>query len=247
MSDPGNASVRRIEADVKKSLHHDSKQIMNTLKRKHFIRTLGGVLTGTAIVVACNDDGPGSGPDGMNLGSGDAGLQNYFLTIKQLTSGFYEQLVASSSFASLFSADEQSILTDIRNHEVVHREYLRAALGSRAIPNVELNLAAIDFNNKDQVLETAEDFENLCVAAYNDALQLINDTNLALVMMKMASVEGRHAAVISTIIAPRTSSFAADAVVNSQGLGETKAPATVITEIQPYITDEIIATGLPTS
>ncbi len=221
---------------------------MNTINRKQFIQGMGSVLGSSALVVACSDDdAPGRSPDGINLGSGDVGLQNYFLTIKQLTSGFYEQVVASSSFSGLFSSDEQSTLTDIRNHEVVHREYLRAALGSRAIPHVELNLAAIDFNNKDRVLETALDLENLCVAAYNDAIHLISDANLMLVLIKMASVDGRHAAIISTITAPRTSAFAPDGVINSQGLGEAKAPAAVVTEIRPYLTDEIITTGLPTS
>ena len=41
---------------------------------------------------------------------------------------FYTRVVAN--FSSSLSANEQTVLGDIKNHEVIHREALKAVLGS---------------------------------------------------------------------------------------------------------------------
>lgn len=49
-------------------------------------------------------------------------------------------------------------LRDIRDHEIVHREFFRAALGSNAIPELEYNFSAVNFGDRTSVLTTAQTF-----------------------------------------------------------------------------------------
>ena len=71
---------------------------------------------------ACNkNDDDVITDDGVNLGSGDVGILNYAYALEQLEAAFYVQVVATPY--SGMSALETEYLTDIRNHEVGHREF----------------------------------------------------------------------------------------------------------------------------
>ena len=54
-------------------------------------------------------------------------------------------------------------MTDIRDHEIAHREFLKAALGSSAIAALEVDFTTITFTSRDSVLGTAKAFEDLGV------------------------------------------------------------------------------------
>ena len=56
---------------------------------------------------------------------------------------------------------ELKTLTAIRDHEIAHRQFLKKALGKKAIPSLEVDFSAIDFTSKKSVLGTADVFENL--------------------------------------------------------------------------------------
>ena len=82
------------------------------------------------VALGCSDDNSNVGPNpsgSVDLGSGDTGVLNYAYALEQLEAAFYTQVVAS--FYTGATAEEQTILTDIRNHEVIHRDFLKAALG----------------------------------------------------------------------------------------------------------------------
>src|SRR4029079_18551726 len=68
--------------------------------------------------------------------STDVDILNYAYALEQLEAAFYTLVVANGAFASIFPANEQRILVDLRDHEVAHRDFFAAALGSARIPNL---------------------------------------------------------------------------------------------------------------
>lgn len=206
--------------------------------RRGFLKMLG--LGGTVVLLpslftACNEDytgpsfGPGDpatpGPVTLNL-SNDVGILNYAFALEQLEAGFYGAVLASSTFGSL-SADEREVLTDLRNHEVIHREFFRRALGSNRIGDLALNATTVGsaVSSRANILRNAEAFEDLGVAAYNGAGKYLTDATNLLIAGKIVSVEARHAAAIRdlrevagvTAGASAGTRFAGDDVVIASG------------------------------
>jgi hypothetical protein len=188
-----------------------------------------------------NDD------DTVYLGSGDIGILNYAYALEQLEAAFYTMVVAEGSFSAMYSAEEQMILNDLKKHEIVHREFLKAALADNAIRDLIPDFSAVDFSSRTSVLATAKTFEDLGVAAYNGAGKLLVDVNYLLVAGKIVSVEARHAAAIRDVINPLSADFAGDDVVDENGLDGALMPANVLAAAQPFIKDKIDGSELPTS
>jgi hypothetical protein len=179
---------------------------------------------------------------GVPLGVGDVGLLNYAFALEQLEAAFYTQAVASLYAGA--PAEEAQILTDIRDHEVIHRELLRASLGTSAIPDLTIDFTSVDFASRDSVLGTARAFEDLGVSAYNGVGFLFEDPAFLLTAGKIVSVEARHAAVIRDVISPGTD-FAGDDVVNTKGLDVLRLPNQVIPETSGFIVTSIDISQLP--
>jgi hypothetical protein len=138
---------------------------------------------------------------------------------------------------------EGSLLADIRDHEIAHREFFKNALGSSAIISLDVNFTAIDFTSRASVLGTAKAFEDLGVSAYNGAGQLINDVNYLGLAGKIVSVEARHAAYIRDLLS--NGSFADSTVIDSSGLDMARTPAQVLAIAGAYINTKIDASHLP--
>ena len=135
------------------------EQIANATDRRRFLQW-AGVTVGVVLVAGCgDDDGPTGGAAGVNLGSGDVGVLNYAYALEQLEAAFYTRVVANQ-YTGITTA-ERTILTDIRDHEIVHREFLKAALGSGAIGTLEFDFASVNFTSRASVLGTAKVFEDL--------------------------------------------------------------------------------------
>ena len=221
-------------------------RVANATGRRQFLQWAG--LTVGVLALGCSDDDNGSGPgtEAVDLGSGDTGVLNYAYALEQLEAAFYTQVAAS--FYAGATADEQAILTDIKNHEVIHRDYLKAALGSAAIADLAVDFGGIDFTSRASVLGAAKTFEDLGVSAYNGAGQLITNPDYLLVAGKIVSVEARHASTIRDLLAPDTAAFAGDDVVAADtGLDGANTPATVLAAADAYVTTTIDASHLPTS
>jgi len=161
--------------------------------------------------------------------------------LEQLEAAFYTQVI-NTQYSGI-SSDEVALLTDIRDHEVAHREFFKAALGSAAIPALTVNFSAIDFTSRASVLATAKTFEDLGVSAYNGAGRLITSPDYLLIAGKIVSVEARHAAYIRDLLS--ANSFAASDVVNTSGLDVENNPATVLAAAGAFITTKIDASNLP--
>jgi len=180
----------------------------------------------------------------VDLGKGDIGILNYAYALEQLEAAFYTQVV-STPYSGMNSAERQ-ILTDIRDHEIAHRELFKTALGKKAIPGLQVNFTSINFGNRASVLGTAKTFEDLGVSAYNGAGQLLKKVDYLLLAGKIVSVEARHAAVIRDLLEPMSPAFSGDDVTDSQtGLDMAKMPSEVLAAAAPFIRTPVTANNLP--
>ena len=218
--------------------------------RKKFLMYTGLIAGSGMLLEACSKDrssDPMSNPPvtngGVNLGTGDVGILNYAYALEQLEAAFYTR-VAQSPYANISNA-ELALLTDIRDHEIAHREFFKKALGSNAIAGLEVNFESIDFNSRDSVLQTAKAFEDLGVSAYNGAGKLIQSPDYLVLAGKIVSVEARHAGYIRDLLS--NGSFADNTVVDVNGLDTSRNPNDVLAIPQNFVKTQINASGLPTA
>ena len=218
------------------------------MQRRNMLKFFGASAAVVAIGSSCKKNTDTPTPSGVvDLGSGDVGILNYAYALEQLEAAFYLQVVATP-YAGM-SALETEYMTDIRNHEVAHREFFKAAITAAAptmvIPGLEVNFTSIDFTSRTSVLNTAKAFEDLGVTAYNGAGQLISTTGNGPTYLglagKIVSVEARHAALIADLIAPGTFANTVDA----NGLDMARTPAQVLAIAGTYIKTQIDASHLP--
>ncbi|MEJ0029889.1 MAG: ferritin-like domain-containing protein [Bacteroidota bacterium] len=241
-----------MKEEVIKKEKKPGESSQSTLRRRSFLKYSVATTAGVALILTgCkDDDDPGTNnntTDTVDLGSGDPGILNYAYALEQLEAAFYISVVSHSAFTTTFTAAEQAILTDIRDHEITHREFLKAALADKAIKDLEVDFTSIDFSKRDAVLGAARTFEDLGVAAYNGAGNLLSDGNLLLVAGKIVSVEARHAAAIRDLINPKSTDFAGDTVVDANGLDGAKTPTEVLTAASAFVKTKITFNNLPNS
>ncbi|MEO8583380.1 MAG: ferritin-like domain-containing protein [Flavitalea sp.] len=218
---------------------------VSPFSRRNFLRYAGTSVGIIAVASACkkDDNNGGSVGAGVDLGANDIGILNYAYALEQLEAAFYIKVV-NSQYSGI-TAEETAYLTDIRNHEIAHREFFKNALGDKKIVDLEVDFSTIDFSSRDSVLNTAKAFEDLGVSAYNGAGKLIADVNYLLFAGKIVSVEARHAALIRDLLVE--GSFADETVIDANGLEKSKTPAEVLVIAKTYIKTSINASNLPTS
>jgi hypothetical protein len=230
-----------------KELMEASEKKISRLSRRKFLGYAGAAAGLMVVATACSKE-PGmennrTSVDGeVDLGTGDIGILNYAYALEQLEAAFYTQVI-KTPYASI-SANETAMLTDIRDHEIAHREFFKNALGGKAIGPLEFDFSKITFSSRDSVLGTAKAFEDLGVSAYNGAGRLIMSADYLVLAGKIVSVEARHAAYIRDLIS--NGSFADMTVVDAMGLDVTRKPLEVLAIAGTYIKTKINATNLPT-
>lgn len=179
----------------------------------------------------------------VDLGSGDVGVLNYAYALEQLEAAFYTNVLASP-FQGM-TRYEQSVLSDIKGHEIAHREFFKKALGRSRIPDLEPNFKAVDFNNRASVLKTASTFEDLGVSAYNGGGAAISNPKYLAAAGSIVSVEARHAAILRDLLSPLSEAFAGSDVVDSNGLDVANPPSKVLAAAGPFIKTSVSANHLP--
>ncbi|WP_025609152.1 ferritin-like domain-containing protein [Pontibacter actiniarum] len=227
------------------------KHLQLPMQRRTFFRYASASAAAATILLttACDDDDDDDmtpPPVGaVNLGSGDVGVLNYAYALEQLEAAFYTMVVAEAGNA--LTSDEMNVMMDLKAHEVAHRELFKAALGSNAIPALEVDFSSVNFNDKSSILQTAKTFENLGVAAYNGAGKLLTDTGVGLDYLllagKIVSVEARHAAAIDDLIAGN--GRFGEEFIDEDGLDRAMMPSAVLAAAAPFITTEIDFSNLP--
>lgn len=216
--------------------------------RRLFLRYAGAAVAGGAILASCKEEeNPNTvTPTTMvDLGSGDVGILNYAYALEQLEAAFYTQVIATP-YTGISDA-EKTLLTDIRDHEIIHREFFKAAIpAANRIGDLTPDFSTVTFANRDSVLGTAKAFEDLGVSAYNGAGPLIKDVNYLALAGKIVSVEARHAAAIRDLINAKSADFAGDDVVApATGLDKADKPSVVLPTAQKYVKNQITADKLP--
>jgi hypothetical protein len=221
-----------------------SREEIVQLSRRRFLGFASAATGLIAVASGCKKESVESPLtlDGVDLGSGDPGILNYAYALEQLEAAFYTKVIMSQY--SGITASETALLTDIRDHEIAHREFFKTALAGGAIIDLEFDFSSIDFSSRDSVLGTAKAFEDLGVSAYNGAGRLIETADYLVLAGKIVSVEARHAAYIRDIISNGT--FADDTVIDAMGLDVSKKPTEVLEIAQTYIKTKINADNLPT-
>lgn len=232
--------------------------------RRSFLKISGITVVGAGLFLtgcSSNNDNntnssahfPGVVNGKFDLGSGDFGILTYAYALEQLEADFYTKVVNASGFNTNFTDADKSLLIDLYNHEVIHREFFKAALtgalpspSTQLLPTLAFNYGTLDFSNRTQVLATAKALEDTGVAAYNGAGKLITNPDYLLLAGKIVSVEARHASAIRSLINPNSKDFAGDDVINtSTGLDVAKKPSEVITIASGFITTQFTALYLP--
>lgn len=212
------------------------------MARRSFLRYAGvgaAAATGVMALSACSkhhDDGMSTGID---IGTGDIGILNYAYALEQLEAAFYLQ-VALTPYSGI-TTTETALLTDIRDHEVAHREFFKAALSTNAIAGLTVDFSLIDFTNRAKVLAAAQAFEDTGVSAYNGAGYLITNQDYLVLAGKIVSVEARHASYIRNLV--NYGSFADGTILDANAMDKQQTIAQVLPIANTYLKTKVSASA----
>ncbi|MFD2784221.1 ferritin-like domain-containing protein [Hymenobacter rubripertinctus] len=222
----------------------DTSFLGRALRRRTFLRVAGTTAASSALVLAgCGKDStptPTNSTSSLNFAGSDNGLLNLAYLLEQLEAAFYQKVV--DAFPSDFTAADKAAFVDLRDHEVIHREFLKFALGSNAYDvalttPLAFNFTAFTLTTRAGVYAAARTLEDVGVGAYNGMGRRIASTQYLQLLAKLASVEARHAAFVRDQAEPN--SFAASDVITTSGslagLDTVKTPAEVATLIASLV------------
>jgi len=231
---------------MKNDLIKSQGLVKDANRRKFLQKGSLSIAAAGLFMVGCKDDDDYMPPmkEGVMLGSGDIGILNYAYALEQLEAAFYAAVIQGGYFANA-NAEEKQIMGDLEKHERAHKEFFKAALGSSAIADLEVDFSAIDFDDRMSVLGAAKTFEDLGVAAYNGAGKFIQDAGYLMIAGKIVSVEARHAAAIRDLLNPGSTDFAGDDLIDANGLERTFSFSEVLSAASTYVTTPIDFSQLP--
>jgi rubrerythrin len=183
------------------------KQLRDPVSRRRFLAVGGGSTALAAFLAACGDDSGtttttstmdsgGGASETAKFGKGDVGILNYALTLEYLETAFYADVVKSG----LFKGPELETIRKFGREEAEHVEALKAAvkqLGGKPAPEPK---AEFPLKSAKAVLELAATVENLGAAAYLGQAASIQSPEVLASALAIHSVEGRHAAVLNTLL-----------------------------------------------
>lgn len=217
---------------MKNTIHVSNKGATLDTSRRNFLK-LGGVGLAMAglTLIGCDDNDFDFTDQSkvFDLGSGDVGVLNYAYALEQLEADFYTKVV--NNFYSGISSIEKDLFTDLYHHEVIHRDFFKAAISGatmNVLPTLEFQYPNVNFNDRNSVLATAKALEDTGVAAYNGAGKYITNPDYLVIAGKIVSVEARHASAIRNLINPGTAAFSGDDVIDANGLDLAKEPKDIV-------------------
>ena len=217
---------------MKKTINVSNQGATLDTSRRNFLKLSGiGIAVAGLTLVGCEDDDFEYNDNKIfDLGMGDVGVLNYAYALEQLEADFYTKVV--NNFYAGISSVEKEVLTDLYHHEVIHRDFFKAAITgatNNVLPTLEFQYPNVNFNDRSSVLATAKALEDTGVAAYNGAGRYITNPTYLVLAGKIVSVEARHASAIRDLINPLTAAFSGDDVVDpATGLDVAKEPKDIV-------------------
>lgn len=179
------------------------------VSRRKFMAVGGGSAALAAFLAACGDDSgtttttssmpaksTGQTSETEQFGKGDIGILNYALTLEYLETAFYGDVVKSG----LFKGQNLAVIKKFGEEEAEHVAALTAAvkqLGGKPAPEPKTEFPLEDAKS---VTELAATVENLGAAAYLGQAANIESPEVLASALAIHSVEGRHAAVLNTVL-----------------------------------------------
>jgi rubrerythrin len=203
--------------------------------RRKLMAVGGGSAALAAFLAACGSDSgtttttmstpsqSGGGSETEQFGKGDIGILNYALTLEYLETAFYADVVKSG----LFKGKNLAVIKKFGEEEAEHVDALTAAvkqLGGKPAPEPK---AEFPLEDAKSVTELAATVENLGAAAYLGQAANIESPEVLASALAIHSVEGRHAAVLNTLLG---------ASITPDGAFAKPADAkTVLKSVEPFI------------
>src|SRR6195952_2394519 len=194
-----------------------AKLAKDPVSRRKFLALTGGSTTASSASTG------GGGDETAEFGKGDVGILNYALTLEYLETAFYADVVKSG----LFKGANLAVIKKFGEEEAEHVSALTAAvkqLGGKPAPEPKTEFP---LESAKAVTELAATVENLGAAAYLGQAGNIESPEVLASALAIHSVEGRHAAVLNTLLG---SSITPD--------GAFAKPAdakTVLKSVEPFI------------
>jgi hypothetical protein len=216
-----------------------------TFKQEYPRRTILKWTAASGGILVCGSMLPNFGINSAlaaDLGDGDVAILNYAYALEQLEAAFYSKVV-DHPFKGI-TEQETETFSEIRDHERAHVDFFKKALGDHAIAGIEVDFSKVDFDRRSSVLDTADAFENLGVAAFNGAGPLLVNPDYLAAAGTIVSVEARHAALISALLHGPSAASAGKGHVSSMGLDETMPPRKVLAQAKQFIKTPLTAAEL---
>jgi rubrerythrin len=213
----------------------DMKQLAGPQSRRKFLAVGGGSTALAAFLAACGSDSDSSSTMGTTsmkpagksetaqFGKGDVGILNYALTLEYLETAFYADVVKSGLFKG---ADLQTI-RKFGAEEAEHVQALTQAVKSLGGKPAAEPKAEFPLEDAKSVLELAGTVENLGAAAYLGQAGNIESPEVLASALAIHSVEGRHAAVLNTLLG--------EAITPDGAFAKPADVKTVLKSVEPFI------------
>lgn len=229
-----------------------------SLSRKKFLKIAGASAAALWGLAGCelNSIPPEPEPPGLNLdpdprpndyavylGSGDTALFNFIYILEQLEAAFFTRVV-ENPYPNM-SDEEERIFNDIQQHEVAHRDFYNAFLGENGVQQLQFEFFSTDFSNRLDVLGDARWIEDIIVSMYNHIGELFENPDYLNPIIKIASVEARHAAAMRNVLQPNSSFFIGDDIITPNGLDAVNTPNDVSSLLFPFVVENVDMSELP--
>ena len=223
-----------------------------SLGRRGFLWVSAASATAIALVATgCSTSTPAPiviDPYQLALPAGEKGLLYYTYLLALGKSTLYQKVADSPP--SDFSAAERMLFSHMRDHEVVHRELLRYLIdNTRANPvlptDFVFNLNSFSLTTRTGILNAAQKLEDLAAAAYPPILPLFTSSGTKALLLKMSTVQARHAAAVRDLLVP--GSFNDATTVDSNGQLITQTPTQVNAALASFVVPYVLSVAaLPT-
>lgn len=227
-------------------------ELRTATSRRGFFRALGvgatiALLPG--LVDACGSDSstePGSAVPGtgnpllIDFASGDVAILQLAYVLEQIEADFFSRVVSAFATSNITAA-EQTVLTEMRDHEIAHRAFLQGTVGADATGIATATFRGVVFTDRASVLTTARALEDLVIATYNGAAQYLTSPDTLLALAKIVSVEGRHSSTIRDFQEAKNGAF------SPAGSDDVWRPTKSAASIQTYLVDKLGFVNAPTT